>query len=132
MSLRALLRIKIFLLLPSLHWDKITSKSWQKHQFLFNFYQVIPPTELLQKNPPKKFLQKNSSKKISPKKFLPKNSQKFFLKNSSKNSLKKSLKNCKQFLNKFLRFWKYPIPFIALGGQKPFWACFCRNFKSLS
>ena len=34
----ALLRIKILpSFLPSFHWDKITSKSWQKHQFLVNF-----------------------------------------------------------------------------------------------
>ena len=25
---------------------------------------------------------------------------------------------------KFLRFWKYPIPYIALRGRKLFWACF--------
>ena len=25
---------------------------------------------------------------------------------------------------KFPRFWKYPIPYIALGGPKPFRACF--------
>ena len=30
----------------------------------------------------------------------------------------------KQFLKKLLRFWKYPIPYIALRGLKPFWACF--------
>ena len=34
----ALLRIKIPSFLLLLHWDKSTSKSWQKHQFLVNFY----------------------------------------------------------------------------------------------
>ena len=37
-----------------------------------------------------------------------------------KNPPKKYPKKSK----KFLRFWKHPIPYIALGGWKPFWACF--------
>ena len=28
---------------------------------------------------------------------------------------------------KFPRFWKYPIPYIALGGRKPFRACLSNN-----
>ena len=45
----------------------LTPKAWQKHQFLVNFYLVIPPKEILQK----KILQKNPHKKFqkNPKKF---------------------------------------------------------------
>mgnify|MGYP006903673972 CR=1 FL=1 len=46
--------------------------------------------------------------KIPPKKFPPK----------SQKSPQKILKISK----KILRFWKYPIPYIALSGRKPFWA----------
>ena len=54
----ALLRIKnsSSFLLP-VHWDKITPKSWQKYQFLVNFYKVIPPKKFL----PKKSLDKDIS-----------------------------------------------------------------------
>ena len=66
------LRIKIFLF-SSVHWDKITPKSWQKHQFLVKIYQVTPPKEFLPKYPPKKSSQKNPPKKNPPKKILTKN-----------------------------------------------------------
>ena len=138
------------LLLPSFHWDKVTSKSWQKHQFLINFYKVIPMRILEQVQPfrywgfefvfplrkkPKKmskfkwwkndctvlgYALSNSSQRIPPKKILQK---KFSQKIPTKNSQKIS----KHFLNKFLRFWKYPIPSIAIGGRKPFRACFVLN-----
>ena len=45
----------------------LTPKAWQKHQFLVNFYLVIPPKEILQN--------KSSKKKFS-KKILVRNSQK--------------------------------------------------------
>ena len=47
-----------------LYWDKITPKSWQKHQFLVNFYLVIPPKKIS-----KKIFIRNSQKiqKISQK-----------------------------------------------------------------
>ena len=53
--------------------------------------------------------------------FLPKNSSK---ENSSKNISQKIQKISKQLLKKFPIFRKCPIPYIALGGRKPFWACF--------
>ena len=62
-------------------------------------------------NANKEFLTKSSLQKIPPKKFLP------------KESSKKIQKISKWFLKKFLRFWKYPIPYIALRGRKPFRAC---------
>ena len=81
--------------------------------------------EFLSKIPPKKFLPKKFSQKIPPKNILPKNSsQKIHTKISSQNIPKKIQKISKKFLKKFLRFWKYPIPYIALGGRKPFRACF--------
>ena len=36
-----------------------------------------------------------------------------------------------QFLKKLLRFWKYPIPCIALGGRKPFRAYFSVKKENL-
>ena len=33
-------------------------------------------------------------------------------------------KSSEQFLKKFSRFWKYPIPYIVLRGWKPFRACY--------
>ena len=68
----AFLRIEIFFLLPSLPWDKITPKSWQKTSIPYNiFYYIISPKEFLQK-----ILPKISSQKIFPKNI----SQKFFQK----------------------------------------------------
>ena len=134
-----------FYFLPS-----ITPKSWQKHKFhsysntLANFNNVNkeflpknPPKKSSPTNPPKKFLQKirpkNSSKKI-----LWKNFKKNFKKNSKqiqqnpKNSPKiseKIQKISKQLLKKFPIFRKCPISYIALGGRKPFRACFNRDLK---
>ena len=90
----ALLRTEIFFLLA-------LRQNLDKNQNLDK--QIILP-----KNSSQKFLPKNSSPKNPPKKF-----QKF----------PKDPKNLKQFLKKFLRFWKSPIPYIALGGWKPFRAC---------
>ena len=93
----------------------------------------IPPTNFLQKIlpkfSPKNSLPKNSSQKIPTKKFLQKNQLKKFPNNSQTISKKfqkfpqKILKSSKQFFKKILRFWKYPIPCIALGGRKLFRAC---------
>ena len=33
-------------------------------------------------------------------------------------------KNSTKISKKIPWFWKYPIPYIALRGRKPFWACF--------
>ena len=72
------------------------------------------------------FLPKKSSQKILPEKILPKNFSKKIPPKKSQN-FPKIFKNfpkiSKQFLKKFLRFWKYPIPYITLGGRKPFRAC---------
>ena len=87
-------------------WQK--QKSWKTKQFLpysnnlADFNNVNKNS--FQRIPPKKILPKNFSKKIPPK------------------------KSSKMIPQKFLRFWKYPIPYIALGGQKPFRACFRRNY----
>ena len=86
-----------------------------------------------QKIPPKKILPKNFSQNIFPKKFLqkipPKNSQKILNTIPPKNQ-----KICKQFFKKFLRFWKYPIPYIGLRSWKPFRALFIflSNFHLVS
>ena len=62
--------------------------------------------------------------RILPKKSSKKNSsQKILLKISQQIQ-----KISKQFLKNFLRFWKYPIPYIALGGRKPFRACFNKYY----
>ena len=50
----------------------ITPKSWQKHQFLVNFYWVIPQKKSFQKKSSKKIFPKKSSTKKSSQKFLPK------------------------------------------------------------
>ena len=115
--------------------------------------QSIPPKKSFQKkslkkNLPKKFLPKKSSQKISPQKILqkipPKKSfgkipwkfQKKIHRNFQNqiqkfqkfpNNVQKDKKKFQTISNpnfKFLRFWKYPIPYIALGGRKPFWACY--------
>ena len=78
-----------------------------RHNFPKNSSQTIPPQKIL----PKKFLQNNSSKKIPPKKILL---------NDSKKIPQNIQKISKQCLKKFLRFWKYSIPYIALRGPKPF------------
>ena len=97
--------LKLFFL-PSLLLDKIltktkilTNKSIRNN--LADFNNVIPPERILLKI----FIQKNPHKRFQKK--LPKNIQKL----------------SKQFLKKFLRFWKYPIPYITLGGQKLLRAC---------
>ena len=91
----------------------IEIKSWQTNQSLSysnnladfnNVNKEFLQKNFSQKNPPKKFLQKNSSKKIL---------QKIPPKNSSKKIPKKIQK----------RFLKYPMPYIALRGRKPFQAC---------
>ena len=86
--------------------------------------QKISPKKI----PPKKFPQKNSSQKNSSQKIHPNNfSQKIHTKKSSqkipRNFFKKSNENPKIFLILNI-FWKYPIPYIALRGRKPFRACF--------
>ena len=56
---------------------------------------------------------------------FPKNSQKIpkeILKNSPK--IQGFPKNSQKIPKKSPRFWKYPISYIALRGQKPFRACF--------
>ena len=63
---------------------------------------------------PKNSSQKKSSQKNPPKKFLPEN---YSNKNSPEKFPKKIQKIPKQFMKKFLRFWKYPIPYIALRGE---------------
>ena len=73
-----------------------------------------------QKNSPNKILQKNSSQKNPPK-----NHSKKFQKipqKSPKNQKKKKIQTISQ-----KSFWKYPIPYIALRGRKPFRACFSKN-----
>ena len=84
--------------------------------------QKILSEKSSQKNPHKKTLPKNSSKKIPPKNSSKKSLRKIPWK-LQKNSIKIP-KIYKQFLKKFVRFWKCPIPYIALGGRKPFWASF--------
>mgnify|MGYP006975828853 CR=1 FL=1 len=84
------------------NYSKILTKSSISYYFLINSSQKIPPKKFSQKNPPKK-----SSQKIPLKKFsweIP------------KNFLKKP--------RNFLTIWKYPIPYIALGGRKPFRVCY--------
>ena len=86
--------------------------------------QRIPPKEFHPKNsiqriPPKEFHPKNSSQKILPKKFLQKN--------SSKKSSKRIPKKFQATSQKI--FWKYPIPYIALRGRKPFRACLLYFFS---
>ena len=50
-----------------------------------------------------------------------------FHKEFPKNSSQKFLpKKSPKFPKKFLRFWKYPIPYIALRGRKPVRACFIK------
>ena len=71
-------------------------------------------------------LRQNSSPKILPINTFEK---KILQKNTSKKSPKKIQKISKQFFKKFLRFWKYPIPYIALGGLKPFRACLYLNYR---
>ena len=63
---------------------------------------LLPPKKIFPKNPSKKYLQKNSPRKNPPKK-----------------------------IQKILWFWKYPIPYIALGGRKPFRACFSWNLTRI-
>ena len=87
-----------FFFLPSC----LETKSWQTNQFLLHSSQRIPP---------KKFLPENFSQKNPPKKFLQK-------------ILNKIQKCSKQIFKQFLRFWKNPIPYIALRGRKPFRICF--------
>ena len=92
-----------------------------------------PPKKFLPKtSSPKKFLQKNPTKKFLQKKFLPKNSfinippkksSKKFPQKFPKNSKKFPKKFPSSFSKKFLRFWKYWIPYIALRGRKPFRTC---------
>ena len=115
----ALLRILISF--PS---SCITPKSWQKHEFLayLIFKWLSWPEQRISSIfwiHPKHFchnlLSKNSSKQISPKKFLPEN---------SKKNPKKIRKISKKILKKLLRFWKYPIPYIAIRGRTPFRAFF--------
>ena len=57
----------------------------------------------------KECLPKKSFQKISPKKFLQKNS-------SQKIPPQKNPKNFQTISQNILRFWKYPIPYIALRG----------------
>ena len=38
-------------------------------------------------------------------------------------------KNSQKFPKKLPRLWKHPIPYIALGGWRPFRACLCRYSK---
>ena len=84
-------------------------KSWQNHQ----------PVDF-QKNSSQKILSKNSSQKKSSQKIPTKKPSKI-----PKNFIKMST----NFLLKILRFWKYPIPYIALRGRKPFRACFFVDSK---
>ena len=104
---------KFLALLFLLYWDKILTKT----KILTN--QRIPLKKILPKNPPKKILPKNFSKKINPKKSAPKKSSRKIPKEISI----KIPKSSKQYLKKILRFWKYPIPYIALRGRKSFRAC---------
>ena len=109
-----------------------------------NFSQKIPPKKFLPKNCSINIPPKTSSKKILkkfPKEFKNSpNKSKEIPRNFLKNSLdfeniqfpkkfkkfpkkfkkfpQQILKISKQFLKKFLRFWKYPIPYIALRGRK--------------
>ena len=81
---------------------------------------------------PKKFSQKISLRKILQK-ILRKNSLRISKKNPKKiqkfpKFFPKIQKMSKQFLKKFIRFWKHPIPYIALGGRKPFRACFVASW----
>ena len=80
-----------------------------------------------QKNPPKKIRQKISLKKFLQKNPLEKSSRKI-PKQFHKNSFQKNFQTIsKQFLKPLLRFWKHPIPYIALIGRKPFLVGFTSN-----
>ena len=102
------------------------TKSWQKDQSLSDSNSLADfnnvNKEFIPKNFPKKIFSKKSYQKFSPKTILPKNSSndippkkssKKFPKNFPKNSKKKSFQN--SFSIKFLRFWKFPLPYIALN-----------------
>ena len=67
----------------------------------------------------------NQFQKISQKTTL-----KYFSRKYSQKIHQKNWKISKQFLKKFLRFWKYPIPYIELRGRKPFRACWMIKLKS--
>ena len=110
--------------------DKDQNLDKQINSFYIEIKQRIPPKEFLQKQSSQKNPPKNPSKKI-----LPKNSCKIFPPKNPSEKFQKIPKKSKQFpkifqqflkklLKKFLRFWKYPIPYIALGGRKPFRACY--------
>ena len=107
----------------------IETKSWQKHQSISDSNKLVDFNNInkyflktsSQKNLPKKILQKILPKN-PPKEILPKRS-------SQKNPKppKKIQEKSKKFQNNSSNsswFWKYPIPYIALGGRKPFRACF--------
>ena len=104
-------------LLPSFCLE---TKSWQKpiswQTSQYQYKQRIPLKSFLPK-----ILPKNSSQKIRQKKYLQKSPPDKFPRNSKK---------FKKISKKFLRFWKYPNPYIALGGRKPFRACFFQILKS--
>ena len=109
----ALLRIEIFFLLPSF---SIETKSWQKHQILWdsnnlvdfnNVYKELIPRKSSLKNPLKKILTKNPKilKKIqeNSKKFPPKNPEK--IQTISKQFLK--IPNFKKYpINSLHRTWR--------------------------
>ena len=109
-------------------------KSWQKPRSWQKIQSLLYSNNFLPKISSQKISHKKSSQKISPKTFLPKHSSKIIpQKKSSKKILEKlspkfqkiskySPKNpkySKQFLKKFLKFWKYQIPYIALRGRRP-------------
>ena len=102
--------------LSSLLLDKILTKTKILTDKSIPMYKEFLPKKSFKKNPPKKFLQKNFSKKFPKnlKRKIPKNSRKF---------PKKIRKISKLSLKRFLGFWKYPIPYIALRGRKPLRAC---------
>ena len=130
----------IFLSATSLH-DEIFLPSLALRQNLdknqnldkqINSNVRIPPKKNSRKKSSQKISPKNSSKKIPPKKNPPEKFQK-----NSKKFQKQIQTISKKILKKFLRFWKYIIPYIALRDRKPFlnswaglnWAWFWQSQK---
>ena len=113
----------IFLSATSLH-DEIFLPSLALRQNLDKNQNL---DKQINSNVKKEFLPKNPPKKILPKNF----SQKFLQKDSFKK------KSSGKIPKKFLRFWKYIIPYIALRDRKPFlnswaglnWAWFWQSQK---
>ena len=127
------LKIKVFkrfffkvclLVFIEFFFGKIQPILTQKNDFeSTNIHWKNPLKKSSQKILPKKF-----SLKIPPKIFVPRNSwqQNYLQKNPLKKFLPKNSyhKIISKIPKKFLRFWNYPIPYIALRRRKLFRACY--------